>query len=174
MPPVRVHLREGTQIASGTLFGTPWVFDAVSMTCPKGANEITHYATSFELIGTNGLNCGGPNLNSSPNAAGIEVVNLSSGERVACGYVPTTVTSVTVNGTSGSAITQNVLKQHAGTKAFFVLSLEKIGKACYFVCHGLLTFKFLHNSTVLSAQKMQLWSVVSSGLGFTISSAKSG
>lgn len=167
-PAIESTLMGATRIAQGTLFATPWIFEAMAEHCPPRPNDSIRYANRFQLVGANGVSCGGAGGNSSPNAALIEVDNLSNGQRLACGYVPPTITSVSAFARSGPGVTQKVFAKELGTKRYFALSLGKIGAACYYVCHGSLTFKFYVGSKIVSTQVMNPGSVISSGLSFVL------
>lgn len=136
-PPTGKGLGRAPVISTGTLFGAPWEFQAVTASCIPGGGTSPEQVVEFQLSGTNGLVCGGWGRAGRVDA---EIENLPNGERVACGAVPSAVTSISMRSSSGPAVSIAVFHRTSGPWAFFAMSLGRSGaSSCYRVCRGSLT-----------------------------------
>jgi hypothetical protein len=151
-------LAGGEVIARGSLYGSPWKFIVATAACHPTSSSSPRSATSFGLVGANGLTCGAftsPTSEFRDSEANVTVENLPSGQRVACGSVPSEVSSVTVTSQQGAGVSEPVLSAKRVGSAFFVISLGKVGAICYYVCKGSVTVNLYSGSSLISSHRWQ-------------------
>jgi hypothetical protein len=156
--PTDPFLTGGSVVSRGSLYGSPWEFVVATEKCNLSQKGAPASVTAFGLVGRNDLLCGDPGTSTAgfhQSEAYVDVVNLASGERVACGSVPAAVSTVTIVSKGGAGVSEPVLPIHRAGSAFFVMSLGKVGAACYYVCRGSVTVRLYAGSRLISSHTWQ-------------------